>query len=86
MELAGTAGKGAGFGAATAFERGEGPPPTAGHGPFDRQHLAQIGSAAVTSIPSRYPAPQVGQCVTWGLRRLRHPGRSQAIPSTGYSR
>ena len=47
VQCAGAACKGAGFRPAPALQRRERPPPMAGRGTLDRQHLAQVGLAAV---------------------------------------
>ena len=41
--------------AVAARERGAGLPPVAGRGPFDRQHLPQVGPAAVAGRPAGMP-------------------------------
>ena len=55
MEGAGAAGVGARRGAVAAIERGDRLPPVAGRGPFNRQHLAEVGPAAVAGRPPGMP-------------------------------
>ena len=56
----GAGGVGAGGRAIAARERGAGLPPVAGRGPFDRQHLPQVGPAAVAGRPAGMPGPAGG--------------------------
>ena len=57
VERTGAAGVGAGRRAVAALERGAGPAPVAGRGPFDRQHLAEVRPAAVAGRPAGMSGP-----------------------------
>ena len=57
MEGARAAGVGAGRRVVAAVERGAGLPPVACRGPFYRQHLAEIGPAAVAGRPAGMSGP-----------------------------
>ena len=57
MEGARAAGVGAGHRVVAAVERGAGVLPVACRGPFYRQHLAEIGSAAVAGRPAGVSGP-----------------------------
>jgi len=55
VEGARAAGVGACHGTVAAIERGASLPPVAGRGPFDGQHLAEVGPAAVAGRPAGVP-------------------------------